>query len=582
MGSKNGADQQLDFAFFYPANQQQLFTNREQHLGQLELARESLLAGKPRHFAFLGPRRIGKTLLIKEFIRRNLKRTTQDVAPVFLDCQRAPLTPESFCTYYTGTILFWLLRRGQGRASEFHEIGFQIKEAASLDPELAEFFYGLDRALKVSFADQRALLDSAFELPELIARRINRPLMIFLDEFPDLLALSNFREVGNVIDLLRSILQTQERVAYVATGSAIGMMQATFYDPASPLAVHFRTETLPPFTREDSFALIEKQLRETAGAVSEGIKVSIHRLAFGHPFYIGAICERLIELHRLQDAPLNAQTVQQAFVLEALWQNGRIANLCRFSLENSLNQVRGQSLPRLVLQVLASEEGGMTLTGMARRIKRGTAQTRTQLSRLIKVDLIVQKGSLYDFRDPVMKLWAAYYYQGLELPAVPRQRILDQLVAEASQRYQRISSELGLARESQVRELMSAFRGQTVDGALFGGSKALRLPTFRKVTAVQIGRSGPELDAVAEGDQLWVAEIKWRNQPVRRSDLESFLAKVRNAEDELPASPDALWMVSQGGFRDAALRFARQKNILVSSGQDLQILAQKLSLRFSK
>jgi len=34
---------------------------------------------------------------------------------------------------------------------------------------------------------------------------------------------------------------------------------------------------------------------------------------------------------------------------------------------------------------------------------------------------------MFLFRDPVMKLWAVYYYQVLELPAVPRHQILDQL-----------------------------------------------------------------------------------------------------------------------------------------------------------
>ena len=90
-------------------------------------------------------------------------------------------------------------------------------------------------------------------------------------------------------------------------------------------------------------------------------------------------------------------------------QNGRISNLCRFTLERSLEWARGQTLLQLILQILAAEDGG---------------QTRTLLRRLMEVDLIVQQGALYDFRYPVMKLWAAYYYQGLELPAVPRQQIL--------------------------------------------------------------------------------------------------------------------------------------------------------------
>ncbi len=157
-----------------------------------------------------------------------------------------------------------------------------------------------------------------------------------------------------------------------------------------------------------------------------------------------------------------------------------------------------------------------------------------------------------------MKLWAAYYYQGLELPAVPRQQVLDQLVAEVSQRYQRISSELGLARESQVRELLAAFDGQEVPGELFGQSGSLQLPTFQHVAPHETADGQTELDAVAVGDAVWVVEIKWQNQPARRADLEHFLARVQAVHPTLPRSPDALWFIARAGFREAALRFARQ------------------------
>lgn len=567
----------MELTFFYPHSQQVLFTNREHHLGLLDLTRESLMTGTPRHLAFLGPRRIGKTVLIKEFMRRTLAAGDEAFVPVYLDCQRAPLAPEFFAVHYTGTILFWLLRRGQDRVVPFHDIAFQLKEAAPLGPKIADFFYDLDRTLKTSPVNQRALLDRAFELPELLAHTLDRRFMIFLDEFPELAPLSNYPQVGRIMDLLRAVLQTQDRVAYVAAGSAIGMMQAIFYDPVSPLAVHFRAELLPPFTREDSYLLIEKHLGAGMGPVSEGLKLTIYRWTYGHPFYIGALCERLIELVRLQGAPLTAATVEQAFVLETLWQNGRIANLCRFTLEKSLERARGESLLQLILQILAAEEAGLTLTALARRLKRPTGQTRTLLRRLMEVDLVTQQGTLYDFRDPVMKLWAAYYYQGLELPAVPRQQILDQLVAEVSQRYQRISSELGLARESQVRELMRHFASQVVNGRLLGVTGSFRLPTFSSVGPHQEGDL--EIDAVAENGERWAVEIKWRNEPATGKELEAFCDKAQKLGE---AQPSWLWFVSRAGFRDSALRFAREKGILFSSQTDLQVLAEHLGVGFAR
>ncbi|PKO20517.1 MAG: hypothetical protein CVU38_19715 [Chloroflexi bacterium HGW-Chloroflexi-1] len=567
----------MDLTFFYPQSQQALFTDRDYYLSLLDLARQALLAGRSQHLAFLGPRRIGKTVLIKEFIRRSLATGDRTCIPVYLDCQRAPLSPEFFATYYTGRVLAWLLGRGSERTAPFHDLTFQLKEAAPLGVKVTDYFYELDRAFRTSPVDQRALLDRVFELPEFLAQTLDLRFMLFFDEFPELNALSNYPQIGRVMDLLRAVLQTQERVAYIASGSAIGMMQAIFYDPASPLAVHFRAEMLPPLTREDSYTLIEKHLAEVIGPVSEGLRLTIFRWTYGHPFYIGAICERLTEQVRLGGGELTEASVAQAFALETLWQNGRIANLCRYTMEKSLGHARGESLLQLILQILAAEEGGLTLTNLAGRLRRPTGQTRVLLQRLTEVDLVAQQGALYDYRDPVMKLWAACYYQGLEMPAVPRQQILDQLVAEISQRYQRVSSELGLARESQVRELMRCFAGQVVSGSLLGLPGEISLPTFRSVTAYDW--HGIEIDVLAENGESWAVEIKWQNEPATRKDLEAFWAKVGQLPQERPWR---LWFIARAGFRDSAIRFAREKGMAFNSQQDLQTLAELLGVRFAK
>ena len=79
----------MDLTFFYPQSQQILFTDRDYYLSLLDLTRQALLAGRSQHLAFLGPRRIGKTLLIKEFIRRTLAAAADRACvPVYLDCQR--------------------------------------------------------------------------------------------------------------------------------------------------------------------------------------------------------------------------------------------------------------------------------------------------------------------------------------------------------------------------------------------------------------------------------------------------------------------------------------------------------------
>ncbi|MBI2863705.1 MAG: restriction endonuclease [Chloroflexi bacterium] len=176
-----------------------------------------------------------------------------------------------------------------------------------------------------------------------------------------------------------------------------------------------------------------------------------------------------------------------------------------------------------------------------------------------------------------MKIWAAYYYQDIELSTVPRQQVMDQLVAEISQRYQLVSAELGVARESQIREVLRYFAGQEVSEKLFGRQGTRRLPTFHSVESCE--ENGVELDAVADNDERWVVEVKWRNEPATRKDLEALVDKARNLAGRRPT---VLWFIARAGFRESALRFARQRDLAASSQQDVQALAEIVGLRLGK
>lgn len=72
----------------------------------------------------------------------------------------------------------------------------------------------------------------------------------------------------------------------------------------------------------------------------------------------------------------------------------------------------------------------------------------------------MQQDGAFDLRDPVLKVWLAYFHAGVELLTMPRRETLEQLVADMSERFQRVSSELGLAKESQIRDLLAAFACQ--------------------------------------------------------------------------------------------------------------------------
>ena len=97
--------------YFYPQEQQELFTNRQMELAELAHYRDTLLHGQPEHVALFGPRRIGKTLLLKEFLRQTLEQKIA-VAPAYMDFTFLCSSPEQFAAGYVGHICYWLVTQG--------------------------------------------------------------------------------------------------------------------------------------------------------------------------------------------------------------------------------------------------------------------------------------------------------------------------------------------------------------------------------------------------------------------------------------------------------------------------------------
>jgi hypothetical protein len=175
--------------------------------------------------------------------------------------------------------------------------------------------------------------------------------------------------------------------------------------------------------------------------------------------------------------------------------------------------------------------------------------------------------------------WIAMVRRGIEVTsAVPPVNLLE-LIEHLDLLYQRTSSELDLAKESQVRELLRASADQTVDGALFGQMGQLTLPTFTRVEPVSAADSSWEIDALAEAEadvaERWTVEVKWRNRRADYHDIVRFYARAQ----DLNARP---WFIAKTGLTASVAEYARDKGVLVSTERELQVLAERLGVRFGK
>lgn len=546
--------------YFYPQEQQELFTNRQMELAELAHYRDTLLRGQPEHAALFGPRRIGKTLLLKEFLRQTLEQGIA-VAPVYMDFTFLCSSPEQFAAGYVGHICYWLVAQGRETPEPYltpAELPNQLLLAGERD--LYDAIQPIMRLLERAQVDRQALLRQSFRFPQTVREQRGVPLLLIFDEFQEIRTLENFPEARNALALFRAALQSQEGILYLLAGSAVAILTRLLSDPAAPLFAQFAKLPLGPFSRENTARLVTKLLPE---ATDPQIVYTIHHLTGGYPFYIQALCRRTATRVQALGMPLSPETAKEAFVVETLSTSGRIYDFCRYIYDLSLQQATGYGSLKAVLRILAVEEG-LTAADVGRQLRVTPATASDYLRWLREVNLVSLREGRYYFRDPVLRYWVAYATQGVEVSARATGVDISDLITKLDAQFQAAARELGLAQEAQVRELLGRFAGQEVEGRLLGLSKAvIQLPQVVSVDTYRSPDGRVELDAVARTamGEVWVVEVKWAGRQVSRRELERLRANAEAAQLSVPVT---LWYISRSGFSQGARDYAREQGILLT------------------
>jgi AAA+ ATPase superfamily predicted ATPase len=557
---------------FYPRDQRDIFTNRQRELTLLDFLKQEISQGRPQRLAVWGLRRIGKTLLIKEFFTRLLSEGWSGV-PVYINLERVVSSPENFGMGYIGWTLHWCrISLGHDEAAlpgRYFDIQTLLTQGFAFSQRSVEkALTTLANELAKEKPNRHLLLELALSFPQDLGQELGRPILLCLDEFQEMLALERYG-LKDILALFRAILQESPDVSYILAGSAITVFQRMVGDHQSPLFAQLERLPLSPFTPEDTKALIAKVAPEITDAEA---RQEIARLTGGHPSYVVSLARRTRYLVHLNDLAPSAETVRYAFLVDTLSPDGDIYNFCKYIYDVSLQRASGYGPLKAILQLLAErDEKPSTL---ARRLKVSRPTVMGYLRNLEEVDLICKEGDLYRYHDPVLRFWVAMATVGIEVGPFPRREELAGLVAQLDERFQRASSELGLAKEFEVREILRKFQGQEVPGELLGSPGTVRLPLFRSVEPYRSPDGQIEIDALAKGDEVWAVEVKWRNKEASVTELRRFVAKTREH------SPHRLWFISKMGFSPAARTFAQERGILISDQVSLSQLARLVGVGF--
>jgi hypothetical protein len=528
------------------------------------------LEGGGKHLSFKGLRKIGKSELAKYYIATHPK---QQLA--YIDLENLNLTVELFPQEYVGTICFWYFNKGMGFVEEFHNPFNVIKKIN--DPLVTSTMTGILQELEKKSPNYKLMMEYALNFPEQLSSRDDTTIGIFIDEFQLFMELSGKFDITR---LLRSIVQNQHRTRYIALGSWMTKFDELFADAASPLFLHFVLESLPNFSRDDSFEFLLKYFNRFEITLTKEMLDKMYELCHGHPMYLNSLADRLLLLNST-GMDMDKKSVKMAFLTEITSKNGMINRHCNYILNVSLVKSKSHATLKTILHILAKEDdSGLTLSLISEKMKRKPNIVLKQLNRLLATDLLIKTDRNYCFADPVIKQYMEIEELGIDLSLSDNllSQVKPDLFEELEEKYLKASTQLGTAKESEIREMISGFNGQVVGGHLFGRDGTILLPRVDEASNfVDIDSNGDifdenfvvEIDALVKGSENWLVEVKWKNKPSQPSDIDMLIRKKQFIEGIRNLNIDALWLISKNGFSEKTIDVAEANNVLLTDADDL-------------
>jgi len=556
------------------------FTNRKQELEFLwSLADQATQRSAPS-YAIIARKGMGKTALMREFYRQ-LFMQQKKVVPFFVSFAEdgetfgaVQLTLERFISKLFVTFAFQYGAFKSGKYSsppELPKLPAEQKQffASCGDAFLEEQFLGHLEALAAGAIENA--FDHAIEFASTITSRRGEAGMVMIDEFQVLTEIydQRYEKFRNITEWFQQPAEARW-CPMVISGSAVSLVVKTVM--GGLLARRFGPYYLDPFSQQHSLEYAFKLSRQKQSRLSEEAAAEIHRLTGGNPYYIWCFFHSL----GLKNMDLSTpEKVHEVYTFETTALGGKIRQFWDTHFNQVADKVNGEKIGLQVLYQLAVSKKEVRVEAIAARLEAEPERVRRVLKNLENADLVTRKsGAIYfHITDPILAAYIEREYQteiagkSLEFFLKAHHKNLRKQIGSAAR-------VLGEAAELYMRHLLMSFAGQEVDAATVFHLETgcLRLPKFNKVehrTGLIIEGEIIEFDLLAEGEETWLIEVKYRRTPVKLNEVEKFVRKLSKLKDwrafraELEAGK-RLWFFSRHGFDDEAAARLRELKIMHS------------------
>jgi len=500
--------------------------------------------------ALVGPRRIGKTSIAKQFLT---SLGQKDTIKFIFKVHENMGTPGRFSIRLLRFFLnAYFDIQPHAAASVIDEIELKPDILIDIANQIkSQKLYDLSRFLSNYFPpspeNERAVMERILRFLDDFSIEMGIQAAIVFDEFQNIIHLERYKGFGKgeLLAFLESIFSDQKQVWCLFTGSAVRMIINIFEDEDSPFYGRVKRLNVGNFNKADAMKLIYKC---TEKCISSEAFNFLFLLSGGNPFYT-VILIGATDAIADPNAIITKQHIEEAFIAEL--SGGALDSHCNYLFETSLGRVKSDTFLKETLRELCVGEA--TQTDLARRLGRNAGYLSPVLRNLLNLDLIGKRKTKYHIADHVLEMWVGAVFGQNE----PKLNMIRKNIQENyAEKIALLSTEIGVYFESYMREMLQKFNGQTYSG--------IRLPRFDSIqgcintfdeSGYVFGKpSNIEIDALCAGEENWICEFKYRNKSVSKSDVDILIRKKELIAEKMKLSIHRIMYIARSGFCENALK----------------------------
>lgn len=484
------------------------FFGRKPIISLLQRRVVDLKDGYRQNLALLGPRFIGKTMILEEFLSQ---LNDERLVSVYLSLE------EGNFAHFVNQFIARLLA------------GFLRSKKLSGDDNLMILCEQAQRFLPATVMQAKSILQNLEKdrAPDAYRELLNLPdtfedeagclCLIILDEFQEM------EEFGipNVFQELGKKVMVQRKSIYILASSLKQKAQRILTEKLSLLFGNFEVVEVKPFSIETSLGFIEDSLK--GYAMEKSCKNFLVDFTAGHPFYLEIICTQLLKAARAcgqQNIFLNNLI---DCLEELLFERWGVLNLHFSRIIERLGPKNGREVFLGILCAVAC--GDNKLPQILEKMRKDKGRISLRLNRLVEEDRLFRNGNVFCLSDKLFGFWLKTSHQKrlksfLGGPAEERLYFKNELKQKLAAFVQTSNNEV----EARIIELLKSF-----DNELFQlNGRKHRLPSFNKVYPLNFNGNAAQnlkgLIAETERDQ-WA--VVFKEGMILDGDILSFLSATK-------------------------------------------------------